>query len=593
MTTAAPWFLRLTNTAPTWAEISADFIASSSEGLLDGATLTEYLAATGAANRAQAVLDGITDPVSVRVYDGNGTLKGSGTMATPWATRSVGIITVAEVTAFLVSASGTPDANWFLRFESGTRWVRSPFGLAGSGAACTWSLPTWTAGQYGTIGTVTMGVPAGGTAPSLVGAATSLTFTQGTGGTYDFGAHGYDPDGGPLTYALIGTAYSGITLTTAGFLTVSSSATAALRDLVVRVTDNTGLSSDWHCAVTVTSASTAARKLYTNFAGLTLKYTNTVGDGQYYGYTPTTWPITFPATTGGTPTGGVDRCGDRPYFDGTDSTTGQFFDYTHPTLFTGSIYSYAQNFNQITGINSGVRPFVSPSQRWTRTFETLATPAERVGLPTGVTTAHKIVQNYAYLDPDQNAYQISPSGSDGKMIYQRMYYKLLSGWKAKGSTWAVLCQTKFFEGEGTRFQLGIVKWGTQYLFSVQLDSLGTWTVDGVSRLVTANYTNPSTSWYCRHGVEPMEDQWYKLEFAARPGSVNGSAGTGAMAWAAINGTEIAATYLANTPVGKEWHGVYYPFNTYANHTVSGAVEMLTGLELWEDWPSDASSHSVT
>lgn len=245
------WFLRLRDTAPNWTERYVAVEAALAEGLLDGATLAEYLAAATPAARAQAVLDALADPVTVRVYNGDGTIMGQGTLQTPWATTAAGVITLAEVTSFLVTQSGTPDpASWYLRFESGTRWARGSFGLAGSLAACTWSLPTWQAGQNGTIGTVTIGVPSG-SAPSLVGAPSALSFTAGTGGTYDFSVHGTDPDGGALTYSVSPGNILGISLSSAGALSVSSAATAAVRVLTVTVTDTGGLSSSWQVTVTV------------------------------------------------------------------------------------------------------------------------------------------------------------------------------------------------------------------------------------------------------------------------------------------------------------------------------------------------------
>ena len=88
-------------------------------------------------------------------------------------------------------------------------------------------------------------------APSLVGAPTALSFTTAVGGAYDFGPHATDAEGGILTFALVSTAYTGISLSTAGLLTVTTAASTAVRRLTIRVTDETGLSSDHVCDVTV------------------------------------------------------------------------------------------------------------------------------------------------------------------------------------------------------------------------------------------------------------------------------------------------------------------------------------------------------
>lgn len=121
---------------------------------LDATTRAEYDAESTASAAAQAVIDALADPVTVRIYDGAGAVKGSGTMATPWATQSAGVITVAELSSFTVSAAGTPDGTWYLRFESGSAWVRGTFGH--EGADFSWSLPTWAAGQSGRIGTIVL-----------------------------------------------------------------------------------------------------------------------------------------------------------------------------------------------------------------------------------------------------------------------------------------------------------------------------------------------------------------------------------------------------------------------------------------------------
>lgn len=221
--------------------------------ILDATTLAEYLSAGTPALQAQAVIDALDDPVQVRVYDGAGNQKGAGTMQAPWATQAGGLITFGEFSSFAAEVSGTPDANWYLRFESGSRWLRGSFGLQGSGAEGTWSLPTWAAGQAGVLGTATAGVPTN-TAPSLVGAPQTLAYSQGVGGSYGFAAHVYDPDGGPFTYALTGTVYSGITINaSSGVLTIGATATAAVRNLVLRVTDSGGLSTDWPVQVTISA----------------------------------------------------------------------------------------------------------------------------------------------------------------------------------------------------------------------------------------------------------------------------------------------------------------------------------------------------
>ncbi len=223
---------------------------------LDATTRSEYDAGASAAAAAQAVIDALADPVTVRVYDGSGNVKGSGTMATPWATQSGGVLTAGELSNFSVTAAGTPDATWYLRFESGARWLRGSFGLAGATADFVATATQWAVGHTAGLGSVVLNATEQNTAPSMVGAPSSLSFFEGTGGSYDFAAHGYDPDGDALTYALVGIAYSGITVSSAGVLTVDVNATAAVRNLVLRVTDPGGLSTDWPVQVTIAEVTT-------------------------------------------------------------------------------------------------------------------------------------------------------------------------------------------------------------------------------------------------------------------------------------------------------------------------------------------------
>jgi hypothetical protein len=126
---------------------------------LDSTTLAQYAAASTYDARAQAIMSALPDVVEVKVYNA-GALVGSGTMSTPWATIAGPVITVGSIASFIVQTTGTPNpSTWYLRFESGTKWLRGTFGLTGSGADFTWSRPIWKAGQRGKIGAVTIYTP--------------------------------------------------------------------------------------------------------------------------------------------------------------------------------------------------------------------------------------------------------------------------------------------------------------------------------------------------------------------------------------------------------------------------------------------------
>jgi predicted small secreted protein len=225
---------------------------------LDSTTRAAYLAESTLADRAQAVLDALADPVSIKVYNGASEV-GSGTMATPWATRNAGVLTTGEVTSFAVTSSGTPGPGWTLRFESGSRWIRGTFGLTGSGSDFEWSLPTWSAGQSGRISTIVINATNEG-----------LVTVTGTGAITL----------GEVTVAGTGTAVGTITGTgaiTLAPVTVSGDDGSSYDPATTRyVRAGSGGSAnglDWTNAYTSLPAS------------LTRGYTYYVADGSYSGYT--------------------------------------------------------------------------------------------------------------------------------------------------------------------------------------------------------------------------------------------------------------------------------------------------------------------
>jgi hypothetical protein len=126
--------------------------------ILDTITRGEYLALTTASSRASLVVSALPAPVVCEVYDGQDVLRASGTMAGQWATASGATVTVGEVTAqgIDVLSGGSPDANWYCQFRSGTRFVRGTFGVLGSGRDFVWSLASFQTGSRGVLGTVSV-----------------------------------------------------------------------------------------------------------------------------------------------------------------------------------------------------------------------------------------------------------------------------------------------------------------------------------------------------------------------------------------------------------------------------------------------------
>ena len=227
---------------------------------LDATTQAEYAAEANAADRAQVIIDALTAPVYARVYNTDNSIMGEGVMSSPWATVSEDKLIPATVDGFFVSAVDTWDDGWYCQFESGSRYVRFSFGLSDSGKEAVWSLPTWDVGARAGISSSVINV-IGNRSPVWSGAPSTLSFTQGAGGTSNFSAYVSDPDDDTLTYSLVGTAYAGISIgATTGILTVTSAAGSAVRNLTIRATDSNGLYADHSCGVTISDA--AAFKWY-------------------------------------------------------------------------------------------------------------------------------------------------------------------------------------------------------------------------------------------------------------------------------------------------------------------------------------------
>ncbi len=243
------------------ATITASISANTGKGItIDSATLATCEAEATTADKVDMLISLMTAPVVVKVYNGLGSVMGSGTMESPWAIRSGDSLIVREVVSFAVTTSGTPDDSWYLRFESGSRWVRGSFGLANANRDFSWSLDTWVADQTGTLGTVVLG-PSVSSVPQLVGAPTSLSYLTGIGGTHDFSVYGVDPDDDALTYSIVSTIPTGYSMSSVGLLTVEATAPVATNSVTIRVMDATGLYTDYPLTVTVLSASVSATTL--------------------------------------------------------------------------------------------------------------------------------------------------------------------------------------------------------------------------------------------------------------------------------------------------------------------------------------------
>jgi hypothetical protein len=139
---------------------------------LDSTTQASWLGAPTDSAKALTVVGALTEPVAVEIRNGAGTLMGSGTMASPWASATGATVVIGEVTGALIEVleAGTPDGAWYLLFKGANgRTMRCGFGLSTSNAELKWSLGVWQVGDKASIGTATIG-----TAVQLNG---SLTLT--------------------------------------------------------------------------------------------------------------------------------------------------------------------------------------------------------------------------------------------------------------------------------------------------------------------------------------------------------------------------------------------------------------------------------
>lgn len=218
---------------------------------LDATTAAEYAAEVTAAARSQVVIDALSDPVTVNAYNASDDLVGSGTMTSPWATVVDENVSVGTLNDFFTNRTEAITEGWYLKFESGSRSVRLSLGESGSGKEAIWSESTWLVGTRAGITTGEI-VVAGSRTPVWNSAPDDLLFTQGVGGTQDFSAFVSSDD--VITFSLVGTAYTGISINSAsGLLTVSSSAVAATRALTVRATGADGLYADHLVTLTISA----------------------------------------------------------------------------------------------------------------------------------------------------------------------------------------------------------------------------------------------------------------------------------------------------------------------------------------------------
>jgi len=90
----------------------------------------------------------------------------------------------------------------------------------------------------------------------------------------------------------------------------------------------------------------------------------------------------------------------------------------------------------------------------------------------------------------------------------------------------------------------------------------------------------------QYGPYLEEDVWYKLELAQKP-----STGDDGFVWAALNGQQFGFKQGQNIFDGQlaRFDRIFLT-GGYANTDNPGVGTYITGIELWDRWPSDASPH---
>ena len=318
--------------------------------------------------------------------------------------------------------------------------------------------------------------------------------------------------------------------------------------------------------------------------------------------------------SGSSPTGSYSA-GDSYYFVGTDNSVSpvQVFNRDTPAIWGSGPYpvgNYPAGLwqNWIVSIDSRVNQdgiFLTPPNRYGLSMESLAV-SDRPS--SGETTAVRVWHKARYRQPDQLLWLLSTIGvtTANKMVYERFKVRFLSAARASsgvgyiqgldssrlgartepGGFFCVFIDHKYNESQTrTRAMLGIV-WDSganAYRMRAYNDvQTGGVTVGGV----------PHTAWYqwnLNWGPVVQEDVWYTVEFASRPGN---TASRGLL-FLAVNGTVYANTQAQSVGdgEGENWVEMMI-FQNYQSDEIAGSQKEITGLQVYNAWPSDASAPHV-
>ena len=314
----------------------------------------------------------------------------------------------------------------------------------------------------------------------------------------------------------------------------------------------------------------AGQDLHTNFgAGVTLQKMS------HEGYDPAT----------GKPQGNAPFASDEQALIGKDASTGFQFGPHSPQLWGGKdgTRAHAAQFQQIANVKDRLargQSFLTPSQL--HTLEILNNVPGPFG---GNTTVLHHGFKAPYFDSDQSPYVVHldvslPQG----MYYIRYWFKLLPGFTSSwGLGWRWYGLTEFKnDSDNNRAGVYLALVDGKPKIRMNLDSLQGGTLNGVA-MKRWDYLYPA-----QFGPSLEEGVWYKFEFAAKTSNTQNGGG---FVWAALNGKQFA--YQAGQNIfdgGDPKLNRIFMTMFYGNAANPGLDTYVTGMELWETWPADASDH---
>ena len=289
-----------------------------------------------------------------------------------------------------------------------------------------------------------------------------------------------------------------------------------------------------------------------------------------------------PAT--GQPLGNAVFASDEYALLGKDLSTGFEFGPHSPQLWGGKDGNrpYAAQFQQLANIEKRLaagQPFLTPGRL--HTLEILHNVPGPFGNNTSV-LHHRL--NAPYFDGDQSPYIAHPDVSLPQgMYYIRYWFKLLPGFTESWGTergWYGLTEFKN-DSDNNRAGVYVVLDNGKPRIRMNLDNMKGGTLNGTA-MTPWEYLYPA-----QFGPLVEEGIWHKFEFAVKASNTQNGGG---FVWAALNGQRFAYQEGQNIfDEGDPRLNRIFMTMYYGNNEKPGLDTYVTGMELWETWPADASS----